>query len=63
MDPRKVKAILEWQTPWTCKQLQSFLGFPNFYSQFIPSIAKIALPITELLKTGGGGGNLSPDSR
>lgn len=54
MDPGKVKAILGWQVPRTWKQLQSFLGFTNIYRQFIPSFAKIALLITELLKTGRG---------
>lgn len=51
MDPVKVKAILEWQAPKMCKQLQSFLGFANFYQQFIPSFTKVALPIMDLLKT------------
>ncbi|XP_070797140.1 uncharacterized protein [Pituophis catenifer annectens] len=53
MDPEKVWAVLEWAPPCTCKQLQSFLGFANFYRQFIASFAKIALPITNLLKTKG----------
>lgn len=51
MDPNKVKAVLEWQAPRTWKQLQSFLGFANFYRQFIPSFAQIALPLTDLLCT------------
>lgn len=52
LDPVKVKAILEWEAPRTWWQLQSFLGFVNFYCQFIPTFAQIALPITNLLKTG-----------
>ncbi|XP_070800866.1 uncharacterized protein [Pituophis catenifer annectens] len=55
MDPEKVKAVLKWAPPSTRKQLQSFLGFTNFYPQFIPSFAKISLPITNLLKTKGEG--------
>lgn len=35
------------------KQLQSFLGFENFYCQFKSTFTQIALPITNLLKTGG----------
>jgi len=31
MDPRKVQAILQWPTPRKVKELQSFLGFANFY--------------------------------
>ncbi|KAK9395798.1 hypothetical protein NXF25_019159 [Crotalus adamanteus] len=51
MDPAKVKAVLEWQVPRTRRQLQSFLGFANFYRQFVPDFARVALPLTELLKT------------
>ena len=42
--------------PKTRKQLQSFLGFANFYRTFIPQFTSIALPLTELLKTKGEGG-------
>ena len=31
MDPGKVKAIKEWKSPKNKKELQSFLGFANFY--------------------------------
>ena len=55
MDPSKVKAVLDWAPPQTRKQLQSFLGFANFYRAFIPQFAGIALPFTELLKTKGKG--------
>lgn len=51
MDPNKVKAMLEWQAPWTHRQLQNFLGFANFYRQFIPSFTAVALPLTDLLHT------------
>lgn len=51
MDPEKVQPVLEWETPLTQKQLQSFLGSANFYGQFIPSFAQITLPITNLLRT------------
>lgn len=49
MDPHKVQAILEWQVPKMPWQLQSFLSFANFYRQFIPSFARVALPLTDLL--------------
>jgi hypothetical protein len=32
------------------KQLQQFLGMVNFYRRFLPSIAKVLLPLTEGLK-------------
>uniref|UniRef100_A0A803TQ72 Gypsy retrotransposon integrase-like protein 1 n=1 Tax=Anolis carolinensis TaxID=28377 RepID=A0A803TQ72_ANOCA len=58
MDPSKVQALLGWESPGTRRHLQSFLGFANFYRQFIPNFAQVALPLTDMLKTkkkGGGG--------
>ena len=31
MDPKKVKAILQWPTPQNLKELQAFLGLANYY--------------------------------
>lgn len=50
-DPSKGKAVLGWQAPKTHKQLQSLLGFPNFYCQFIPSFTCVALLLRDLLRT------------
>jgi hypothetical protein len=35
MDPVKVAGVTEWPTPMTLKEVQSFLGFANFYCRFI----------------------------
>uniref|UniRef100_A0A8C7Y9I5 Gypsy retrotransposon integrase-like protein 1 n=1 Tax=Oryzias sinensis TaxID=183150 RepID=A0A8C7Y9I5_9TELE len=48
MDPRKVKAVLEWPRPESRKQLQRFLGFANFYRRFIKNYSKIASPLHAL---------------
>lgn len=50
MDPKKVKTVLEWQASTTRRQLQSFLGFANFYRHFIPTFAQVALPLMDLLR-------------
>ena len=50
MDPAKIFAIQNWPTPKTVKQVQSFLGFANFYCGFIKNFSKIALPLTTLTK-------------
>ena len=48
MDPAKVKAIKEWPTPKSKREVQQFLGFVNFYQQFVQVFAKIAKPLTKL---------------
>jgi hypothetical protein len=48
MDPAKVKAITDWPIPKNLKQVQSFLGFCNFYRRFIHDYSKIVKPLTSL---------------
>ena len=52
MDSKKVEAILNWQSPNSVKQVQSFLGFSNFYRRFIQNFSRIITPITRLLRKG-----------
>jgi hypothetical protein len=35
MSSEKIQAILDWPEPWKVKDIQSFLGFENFYCCFI----------------------------
>ena len=48
-DPKKVTIINEWPAPRTVTEVQSFLGFTNYYHKFIPKYAHIARPINQLL--------------
>jgi hypothetical protein len=50
MDPTKVSAIEEWQRPQNIKDVQSFLGFANYYRQFIHKYSKVAAPLTDMTK-------------
>jgi hypothetical protein len=50
MDPQKVRAVKEWETPKNVKDLQCFLGFANFYRRFIKNYSKICSPMFDLLK-------------
>jgi len=50
MDQAKVKVIQDWPEPHRVKDVQSFLGFANFYRQFINDYAKIVIPLTHLTR-------------
>ena len=50
MDPAKVKAIKQWDTPTSVKEVRSFIGFCNFYRRFIRNFSKIAGPLNSLTK-------------
>src|ERR1700685_2716144 len=48
MDPAKVQTIQDWPEPRKVKDVQSFLGFPNFYHRFIHEYSDIVVPLTQL---------------
>jgi RNase H-like domain found in reverse transcriptase/Reverse transcriptase (RNA-dependent DNA polymerase) len=48
MDPTKIEAISKWKEPQNKKELQSFLGFANYYRKFIEGYGSIAKPMTKL---------------
>ena len=50
MDPERITTVLNWPVPKTIKQLQSFLGFANFYRRFIYGYSKMSAPLTKLIK-------------
>lgn len=45
----KVKAIRDYPTPSSIRQLREFLGLVNFYRRFIPGCAEIVQPLNDLL--------------
>jgi cleavage and polyadenylation specificity factor subunit 1 len=47
---RHVTAIQDFPPPSDLKGLQRFLGMVNFYRQFLPSIAQVLQPLTDLLR-------------
>jgi hypothetical protein len=46
----KIKTILDWPTPRKVKDVQSFLGFANFYRCFIPNYSDITILLTRLTR-------------
>ena len=51
-DPGKTRAVLEYAAPKNLKQLRSFLRMVGWYSRFIPNLAEIKRPLTELTMNG-----------
>lgn len=50
MDPTKMKTITNWPQPKCLKDIQSFLGFANFYRRFIYSYSNLVAPLVNLTK-------------
>jgi len=50
MDPVKVAGVTEWPTPSNRKEVQSFLGFTNFYRRFIQGFSHLARPFFNLTR-------------
>ena len=48
MSDNKVKIIQDWLKPKKVKNIQYFLGFANFYHQFIFNYSDIIIPLTYL---------------
>ena len=50
MSDDKIKIIQDWLEPKKVKDIQSFLGFTNFYHQFIFNYLDIVIPLTHLTR-------------
>jgi hypothetical protein len=50
MDPVKITRVAEWPTPGSKKEVQSFLGFTNFYRCFIKGFSDLARPLFDLTR-------------
>ena len=48
MENNKVKAVKEWKTLIKIKEVESFLGFANFYQRFIKNFSHTAKTLNEL---------------
>ena len=50
-DPSKIEVVKGWPLPTTVKEMQSFLGFVNFYRDFIPAAATLMAPLYDSCRT------------
>ena len=50
MEEEKVKEVLDWSTPKRVKDIQKFLGFTNYYQQFIKDFTVIARSLHNMIK-------------
>ena len=50
MNESKIQTIWDWPIPYQMKNVQSFLGFTNFYRRFINNYAGVSAPLTRLTR-------------
>ncbi|UYV66872.1 K02A2.6-like, partial [Cordylochernes scorpioides] len=49
-DQEKIRAVRDFATPRSLKEVRSFLGLSSYYRPFIPNYAHVAQPLNDLLK-------------
>ena len=49
----KLKTICNWPKPQNINDVRSFLGFSNYYTQFIKNFTCTARPLMDLIRKGG----------
>lgn len=48
MDPSKIDAVLQWETPKSVMKIRSFMGLIGYYRKFVEVFLKLALSLTQL---------------
>ncbi|UYV65326.1 hypothetical protein LAZ67_3003950, partial [Cordylochernes scorpioides] len=49
-DQEKIRAVRDFATPRSLKEVRSFLGLSSYYRRFIPNYVHVAQPLNDLLK-------------
>jgi hypothetical protein len=52
VDPSKIDAVLQWESPKSIFEIKCFLGLTGYYRRFIEGFSKLALPLTQLNRKG-----------
>jgi hypothetical protein len=50
MNPKKVQAVKNWEAAEKHIEIQGFLGFLNFYRQFVQNYNWVVQPLTQFTK-------------
>ena len=48
VDPEKIEKILNWRSPWSAKEVHTFLGLVQYISTFLPKFAEYTSILTPL---------------
>ena len=48
VDPAKVEAVSNWQSPRTVAEIRSLLGLAGYYRRFVKDFSKILASLTRL---------------
>ncbi|GKB81694.1 putative reverse transcriptase domain-containing protein [Tanacetum coccineum] len=48
VDPAKIEAVKNWESPTTPTEVRQFLGLAGYYQRFTEGFSKITKPLTEL---------------
>ena len=51
MEAKRIEMVKEWPEPKSIQDIKVFLGFANFYWQFIQGFSRMAAPLILILKT------------
>ncbi len=49
-DPESIQTVMQWKRPRNKRELQSFLGFANYYREFIRGHSELVEPMNRLVK-------------
>jgi len=48
--PAKIAVVIDWPRPTNVTEVRSFLGMAGYYRRFVKDFARIASPLTQLLR-------------
>jgi len=50
VNPSKIDAVMQWESPKSVFEVRSFLGLAGYYRRFIEGFSKLALPLGQLTR-------------